>query len=147
MNPHRTRFFSYCCAGLLLLGCGHRDSSLAWQGGVIKSAGTYRSRPDFLRLEVSTATGVVRFAVYDRTGRHLFTSDRHASIHQRWALYVDHQQRIWDASADIGGVVWAPDATGRYRRAAITAALGQRIAIPTEVAFVVRDREEVQRVN
>jgi hypothetical protein len=140
-KPSASLLFSSWCVGLLSAACTHQHPARDWQGGVIKSAGTYISRPDSLRLDVSEADGLVRFAVSDRTGRHLFTSNRHASIHQKWALYLDRDRRVWDASADIGGVVWAPDSTGRYRSENINAALGKRMAIPKEVAFAVQEGE------
>ena len=148
MPPQRPfLWFSVWCAGLLLGACTHRNPARDWQGGAIDSAGTYVSRPDSLRLEVSEANDLVRFAVYDRTGRHLFTSDRHASVYQQWALYLDRDRRVWDASSDIGGVVWVPDSTGRYHSEEINSALGKQMAIPKEVAFAVRDSELIHTMK
>jgi len=133
--------------GLLSAACTQQNPARDWQSGVITSAGTYVSRPDSLRLEVSDANDHVRVAVYDRRGRHLFTSDRHASVYQQWALYLDRDRRVWDASSDIGGVVWVPDSTGRYHSQEMNSGLSKRMVIPEEVFFGAKYNDMIHSID
>jgi hypothetical protein len=124
-------FFSLLIIGLVFCSCRHVSTQHNWQGGLIKEAGTYISAKDSLQIVVSDSDNLLSFTVYNLNGKEIFTSSRHASTYQNWALFLDREHRLWEASSDIGGVVWTKDRTGKYHSEKITTSM----SVPKEVRF------------
>lgn len=128
-------FHSSWLACLLLWGCTQKNVVTNWQGGLITSAGEYTSRKDSLQIKVLDAEGILSYAVYDLKGVKLFSSGQNASVYIMWALFLDKDRRIWEATSDVGGLVWIKDKQGLYRSEKMNSELSKRMAIPKQVFF------------
>lgn len=111
MKPH----LYLICFFILATAC-HRKPPIYhhWYGGYVDKFGTYIGDTTARKLVVSETDGILSYQLYENN-KLLIQQDERASIYQNWFLYLDKQQNLWVASADIGLWVWLKEA-GHYRK-------------------------------
>lgn len=111
--------------------------------GVYSRFGTYTT-PSNLSLQIVDDDGLVEFCLKNQSGQELCSNaELHPSVYHKWVFCVDHANRLWMYSGDLGTFVRAPDASGAYVRDEVTRA--SSAVVPAPRVFIETIPESARR--